>query len=164
MKRSALFAVFGVLIFAIGCQQSSDQSASNTTPGTPADTTAGATTTTGTPPAAANPPAGTTTGATTTNAAGGSGYAAVQAIFDSSCMPCHSAQKHRSGLSLADYNGLMKGGDHGPAVVAGKPDQSLLIQYLTGKKKPRMPMNAPPLSDAQMKTISDWITAGAKNQ
>lgn len=163
MKHSLALCAFCVVLFAIGCQ-SSEQ------PAAPAATT----TTTGTTPTA---PAPNATGGNATNTSSGAtsngesntaagpagGYAAVQAIFNANCMPCHSSTNHRAGLDLSSYDAAMKGGEGGAEVVAGKPESSRLIQYLTGAKKPRMPMKRPPLSDDQMKTIKDWITAGAKN-
>lgn len=149
MKRSAILAACGVLIFAIGCSQN-DQSASNTTSSNnPAATTG-----------TANNAAPNTQPTTAANA---SGYAAVQDIFNTSCMPCHSARNHRAGLDLTSYEAASKGGEHGVPVKPGDPDHSLVIQYLTGEKKPRMPQNRAPLTEDQMKVIKDWIQAGAKN-
>lgn len=61
---------------------------------------------------------------------------------------------------------MMKAGEDGPVIVPGDPDQSLMVQVLKGpvpdKKIPQMPMKRAPLSEADQKTISDWIKAGAK--
>jgi hypothetical protein len=65
---------------------------------------------------------------------------------------------------MSSYDGVMKGGEHGPIVVAGDPAKSDLIGFITGKKQPAMPKGRPALSADQVKTISDWITAGAKNE
>ena len=48
------------------------------------------------------------------------------------CYSCHSAQakKLKGGLLLDTLEGLRKGGETGPAVVPGKPDESLLIQAI----------------------------------
>ena len=151
MKRSAILAGCGVLLLAIGCQQgSNDQSASNTNPPPATDNTA------------KTPPANTENTSAANNANATSGWPAVQAAFNTNCMPCHSAKVHRSGLDLTSYESSMKGGQHGALVKAGDPDNSLLVQYLTGKKKPQMPMNRAPLGADQLKVVTDWIKAGAK--
>jgi uncharacterized membrane protein len=148
MKRSHLGVICGVLIFVIGCQQEGGQSstASNTATSnqTPAQT----------PPATTTAPVAV---------AAKAGYPAVQDIFNARCMPCHSPSKRRGGQDLTSYEAIMKGGTDGVMVIAGDPDKSPLVMYLTGAKKPKMPMNAAPLADADMQTIKDWIKSGAKN-
>jgi hypothetical protein len=67
------------------------------------------------------------------------------------------------GLSLDDYAGLMAGGTSGPVVVAGDPDQSLIIDRLEGTVPPTMPLNAPPLTTAEIDRIKQWILEGALN-
>src|SRR5215208_332274 len=54
----------------------------------------------------------------------------VRPVLVEHCYSCHSAQakKQRGGLALDTRESLLKGGDRGPAVVPGKPDESLLIR------------------------------------
>jgi hypothetical protein len=81
-------------------------------------------------------------------------------------MPCHGGGGKRgpaAGFDASSYEGVMKGGRDGSMVTASDPDKSQLVDYLKGTKKPQMPMKRPPLSDADMKVITDWIKAGAKN-
>ena len=69
-----------------------------------------------------------------------------------------------SGLSLASAADAKKGGLHGPAIVPGKPDESLLVRMITGEKpgeKPKMPMQGAPLSPAELAEIRTWIEHGA---
>ena len=51
------------------------------------------------------------------------------------CYECHSrkADKLRGGLKLDDYASVLEGGDTGPAVVVGDPEQSLLIEAINYK-------------------------------
>ncbi len=86
----------------------------------------------------------------------------VAPLFQQRCAGCHAAKVHMGGLSLDDYEGLMKGGSHGPAVVAGKADDSRIILMLTAKISPAMPMDGSNLSPAEIDTIKAWIDAGAK--
>ncbi|HEY3782547.1 MAG TPA: c-type cytochrome domain-containing protein [Fimbriimonadaceae bacterium] len=160
MRFSLSLAAIAVVIFAIGCSKGGDDTSTASS-----TTSAG---TTGTPAPAAGAPSTTTTGTAaattgTTAAATGKGYAAVQAIFTSSCLPCHASGKPKAGVDMSNYDGVMKGGEHGKIVVAGDSKKSDLIGFITGTKQPAMPKNRPPLSTDQVKVISDWIDAGAKN-
>src|ERR1041385_4812235 len=64
------------------------------------------------------------------------------AILEEHCLKCHNPSVRMSGLSLASAADAAKGGAHGPAIVAGMPDQSLLLRMISGEK-PKMPMQAP---------------------
>ncbi len=56
----------------------------------------------------------------------------VRPLLVANCYTCHSADTNsRGGLRVDDRNGLLTGGSRGPAVVPGKPDESLLIQAVT---------------------------------
>lgn len=85
----------------------------------------------------------------------------VWPIFKRHCIGCHSAQKTKGRLRMDDVAALLKGGKTGPLFVAGKPDDSLLIEQITGDS-PEMPQNEAPLSRAKVKIIQDWIAQGAK--
>src|SRR5438874_5760282 len=54
----------------------------------------------------------------------------VRPVLVEHCYKCHSHQaiKHRGGLYVDSRDGLRKGGDTAPAVVPGKPGQSLLLK------------------------------------
>jgi hypothetical protein len=45
---------------------------------------------------------------------------------------------------------MLKGGKNGPAIVPGSSQKSLLIQHLTGEKKPMMPMGQDPLPASEI--------------
>ena len=47
-------------------------------------------------------------------------------------------------------------------IVPGKPDASLLVQYLRGLKKPQMPAGGAPLSVDELHLIREWIAAARK--
>ena len=82
------------------------------------------------------------------------------AILEGNCFKCHNASVRMSGLSLASSADAQKGGLHGPAIVAGKPDASLLIGMISGEK-PKMPLQGTALTAAQIAEIRKWIGAGA---
>src|SRR5258708_4721555 len=52
----------------------------------------------------------------------------VRPLLLARCGKCHGAEKTKGGLRLDSAAGLAAGGDSGPAVVQGKPDDSRLIQ------------------------------------
>src|SRR5262249_56714435 len=68
-------------------------------------------------------------------------------ILDKNCTSCHQPASKQSELDLTTYAGLLAGGRRGPALVAGSPDQSLVIQFITAALKPSMPFGQPPLAE-----------------
>jgi hypothetical protein len=84
----------------------------------------------------------------------------IATILESRCVHCHSGMKPKGGLSLVSARSLHTGGDSGPAVAAGRPDQSLLLQYVSGDE-PQMPKEGQPLSADEIKSIRQWIEQGA---
>jgi mono/diheme cytochrome c family protein len=85
----------------------------------------------------------------------------VAPILEKHCLSCHGGTAKKGGLSLATLAAARQGGDTGPAVVAGKPADSLLLDMVSGAK-PRMPRKAPPLEPAQVELLKKWIAEGAK--
>ncbi|MCU1325087.1 MAG: Planctomycete cytochrome, partial [Bryobacterales bacterium] len=77
------------------------------------------------------------------------------------CVQCHGGASRMGDLDLRSSEGLLKGGKHGPAVVAGKADESLLFRHITGQVQPQMPLGTR-LPDAQIAQFRAWIDAGAK--
>ena len=90
--------------------------------------------------------------------------ARVQPIFQANCNRCHAGLNHRGGLQMDTQAGLLRGGHHGPALVPGHPDQSLLIKLIRHEGPADDPMPMPQkgkLSDADIATIEQWVRAGA---
>src|SRR5690242_12429989 len=84
----------------------------------------------------------------------------IAPIFEQHCVSCHGGAKPKGGLSLETARQFTAGGDNGPAIAAGRPDNSLLLDYISGDK-PEMPKDAEPLSAEQVAAIREWIAAGA---
>ena len=84
----------------------------------------------------------------------------VQQLLTSRCQNCHNDQTRSGGLSLMSAAAMRKGGARGPAVVPGKPGQSLLYKLVTDGT-PRMPREGEPLSVAEIRSVREWIEAGA---
>ncbi|BDI30793.1 hypothetical protein CCAX7_28440 [Capsulimonas corticalis] len=85
----------------------------------------------------------------------------IKPLLGLRCASCHGASSPSSGLSVMSVASLLKGGARGPAIVAGKPDASLLVQYVRGIKSPRMPIGNGALSVDEIHLIREWILAGA---
>jgi mono/diheme cytochrome c family protein len=88
----------------------------------------------------------------------------VKPILAQHCYSCHGPQKQKSGLRLDTSAAVHKGGNSGPAIVAGKSDESLLIKAVTGSDEslPRMPFQKPALSSSEIALLKTWIDQGAK--
>ena len=82
----------------------------------------------------------------------------VQPIFQKHCVKCHSEKNRKAEFDLSSTAGLLKGGESGAGLVAGKPDESLLYEYLHDGAMP--PEDSPPLSKQELKTIHQWIQSG----
>jgi mono/diheme cytochrome c family protein len=84
----------------------------------------------------------------------------VAPIFEKRCLHCHGAELPKGGLSLATAAGLIQGGKNGPAVVPGKPEESPLLDMVSGDA-PVMPQKEKPLSKEQVAGLRRWIEQGA---
>jgi hypothetical protein len=87
----------------------------------------------------------------------------IQPLLAKNCYECHGAEKQKGGLRLDQKEAVLKGGDTGPALIAGKSGDSLLIQVVSGTKEDiaRMPKKRDPLSDEQIGILRTWIDQGA---
>src|SRR5437867_9143327 len=87
----------------------------------------------------------------------------VRPILDKNCTSCHQPAKKQSDLDLTTYAGFQAGGKRGPAFVAGSPDQSLVIEFITATMKPSMPFGQPPLAATDVAIMRAWIQSGARD-
>src|SRR5678816_3378736 len=55
----------------------------------------------------------------------------IRPILDKSCTSCHQPASKQSDLDLTTHARFEAGGKRGPAFVAGSPEQSLVIQFIT---------------------------------
>ncbi|HJZ53986.1 MAG TPA: PSD1 and planctomycete cytochrome C domain-containing protein, partial [Gemmataceae bacterium] len=100
--------------------------------------------------------------ATTVSAADGTRDAV--ALLRRACGECHGPQKQKGGLRLDARPALVAGGDTGPAVVPGKPDQGELLRRVTlpAGAEGAMPPRGARLTAEQVKLLHDWVAAGAE--
>jgi mono/diheme cytochrome c family protein len=87
----------------------------------------------------------------------------IRPILALQCAACHQPASRQADLLLTTYEGMKQGGRKGPTFIAGKPDESLVIQYLTGAVKPQMPFGGKPLPDDQIDLFRRWIREGARD-
>lgn len=84
----------------------------------------------------------------------------VRPVLIESCGKCHGPEKQKAGLRLDARPFLMEGGDSGPSVVAGKPDESLLIEAVRQDGDLKMPPGRK-LPPDQIAALERWVAAGA---
>src|SRR5690349_8412138 len=88
----------------------------------------------------------------------------IRPLFSEHCYSCHSAaaEKLKGGLHLDSLDGLLKGGDSGPAIVPGDPERSLLMKAVRYNDPDlQMPPKEKKLSSRQIADLAHWIKAGA---
>ncbi|MDP6444859.1 MAG: DUF1549 domain-containing protein, partial [Pirellulaceae bacterium] len=83
----------------------------------------------------------------------------IRPILATTCVKCHGAKKQEGELRLDSRAGLLKGGASGPAVVPGKPDDSLLLEALRYEDL-EMPPKAR-LADKSVRAFERWVQSGA---
>jgi hypothetical protein len=85
----------------------------------------------------------------------------IRPIFVRRCYECHSGdpKKAKGTFVLDTRDGLRKGGESGPAVVPGHPDQSLLIEAIRYEGL-EMPPNER-LPDEEIAELVRWVGMGA---
>ena len=90
----------------------------------------------------------------------------IRPVLVHSCYECHSAtsEKLKGGLLLDTREGLLKGGDSGPAILPGNAKKSLLLSVMRHEDKDpdmAMPPKADKLSEAVLSDFDTWISMGA---
>lgn len=85
----------------------------------------------------------------------------VRSLLAKRCFSCHSAkaEKLKAGLYIDSREALLKGGESGPAVVTGKPDESLLIDAVRYQSY-EMPPDGK-LRDEEIASLVKWVEMGA---
>jgi hypothetical protein len=85
----------------------------------------------------------------------------VKPLLALRCISCHGPDKTEGGLRLDSREAVLKGGDSGPALVVGKPEQSLLVMAI---KRTHKILEMPPkerLSGKDISVLERWVREGA---
>ena len=90
----------------------------------------------------------------------------ARAVFQARCVTCHGGLRKEGGLDLRTVASRKKGGKSGPALVAGKPEESLLFKRMINGQMPPDKM-AKDLAvelptEGETEKIRAWIAAGAR--
>ena len=77
------------------------------------------------------------------------------------CSQCHGPNLQMSKLDLSTRDGMLKGGEKGPAIVPGDAAASPLYRRISGLQTPAMPMAPVPALNAQeIELVKNWINQG----
>ncbi|WP_406697920.1 PSD1 and planctomycete cytochrome C domain-containing protein [Singulisphaera sp. Ch08] len=82
----------------------------------------------------------------------------VRPLLAASCLKCHGPEKQKGGLRLDSKAAILAGGESGPAVVSGKPGESLLVEAIN-YDGPEMPPSGK-LGTPERETLTKWIEMG----
>ena len=87
----------------------------------------------------------------------------IRPVLVTRCYECHSAdaKKLKGGLSLDTRDGLLKGGESGPALIPGQPDQSRLIEAVRYVNRDRQMPPKSALPADQIRDLEQWVKMGA---
>lgn len=90
-------------------------------------------------------------------------YKDIRPIFQQQCQGCHQPAKALGGYVMTSFADLFKKGDSEQAgVIAGKPNESLLVKLLGEVPgRARMPKGKDALPEPQIKLITRWVAEGA---
>ena len=85
----------------------------------------------------------------------------IRPLLADNCHACHSGRVNPAfgGLRLDSREGLLAGGDSGPAVVPGRPAESALVQRLHGR--PMLMPPTGPLGGDEIEALTRWVAMGA---
>ncbi len=83
----------------------------------------------------------------------------VRPILVEQCVNCHGDKKTKAGLRLDSRASALTGGDSGPAIVPGKPEESPLVAAIR-YEGPEMPPKGK-LPQRQVEALTQWVKMGA---
>ncbi len=83
----------------------------------------------------------------------------IRPLLVEKCLGCHGEKKPKGDLRLDSLAGMLKGGESGPAIVPGKPEQSLLVIAVRHNEQLKMPKDKLPAAD--IAALAAWVKAGA---
>lgn len=80
------------------------------------------------------------------------------------CTPCHGLRRQEGGLDLHTRAAMLKGGKSGPALVPGKPDESLIVKRLrAGEMPPKQGLDdvsTKRITRPEIERVVRWIGQG----
>src|SRR5688572_3057254 len=83
----------------------------------------------------------------------------VRPILAENCYKCHGSEKQKGSLRLDLRDSALAGGESGPAIIPGKPDESALVEAIKWQALEMPPTGK--LTETQISTLTEWIRLGA---
>ncbi|HVR75253.1 MAG TPA: DUF1549 domain-containing protein, partial [Planctomycetota bacterium] len=81
------------------------------------------------------------------------------------CTVCHGLRRQENDLDLRSRASILLGGKSGPAMVEGKPGESLIIRKVRGGEMPPprrlVEASVQPIEPAEIEVLERWIELGA---
>ena len=89
----------------------------------------------------------------------------IVATLNTKCLLCHGRRRQEGGLDIRTRDSLLRGGVSGPAIVPGKPEESLLIQRVVTEEMPpaehQSRLSYRPITSDELQELRRWIADGA---
>ncbi len=87
----------------------------------------------------------------------------IRPLLINRCYECHSVEsgKNKGGLRIDSRDAILKGGDNGPALIAGNPEKSRIIESV---RYHNQDLQMPPkgaMPAAEVKALEEWVKMGA---
>ncbi|TWU40794.1 DUF1549 domain-containing protein [Novipirellula artificiosorum] len=83
----------------------------------------------------------------------------VRPLLADQCWDCHGEKDQKGDLRLDSMSAILRGGETGPALVVGKPGESLLVEAIRYESFEMPPSG--PLPAEQAAILTKWISIGA---
>ena len=84
------------------------------------------------------------------------------------CTTCHGLRRQGNDLDLRSRASMIQGGKSGPALIPGKPEQSLMVEMIrSGKMPPKkrlFEVGVTPVSDSDLEKLRQWILQSAPEE
>jgi uncharacterized membrane protein/mono/diheme cytochrome c family protein len=90
--------------------------------------------------------------------------AAISPVLEKKCTSCHNPNKKKGELILTDQENILKGGESGGVLIAGKPNESEMTKRLhldIAHDDHMPPSGKPQLSHNEIRLLEKWILEGA---
>ena len=82
----------------------------------------------------------------------------VRSVLQARCVTCHGGVTSKGGLDLTSREGLLKGGDSGPAVSLETPGESLLVDAINHRELKMPPKGK--LPQVELEALDRWVNMG----
>ncbi len=82
----------------------------------------------------------------------------IAPVLTAKCGKCHGSEENKAELDLSTPQAMMRGGESGPVVVPGNPDESLFVEYIEDNTMP--PEGEPALTTDEKRWLRQWVATG----